>query len=122
GHGPSRPGCAAALHRVSSRLENARQAADVAGNPTDGAPHGARGRAAPRVHGKYPRSGRPKHLLPWLRGGANRPRLVRVDGLELGARWAMPVLRDLMPRIVRTETRPLGPKAPAAGHSGRVHC
>ena len=50
GHGSARAGRAAPLHRVPSRLEDARQAADAAFDPDAGASHRARRRPSLRLY------------------------------------------------------------------------
>ena len=62
--GASRSRCAAALHRLSSGLEDAGHAADAAADAVHGAAYRAAGGAALRLYRQHPRSRGPEHLLP----------------------------------------------------------
>ena len=61
-------------------LEDAGQAAHAAGHAADGPADRVRGGASLRLHRQHPRSCRPEHLLPRLRGTSDRTRLVRAYG------------------------------------------
>ena len=71
-----RAGCAVAFHRVSSRLQDARQAPDAARHPRAGAGDRTRQGAEIRVHRQRPRPHGREHVVPGLRRAAHRTRLV----------------------------------------------
>ena len=72
----ARAGRSAALHGVSSGLEDDGQAAHAGGDPDARPPDRAGQRAPLRIHRQRARPGRVQHLVPDLRRAAHRARLV----------------------------------------------
>ena len=102
------PGRAAPLHRLPSRLEDAGPPADAARDADPGAEDRAGERRALRLHRQRPRRGRRQHLLPRLRRGAHRPRLVRADRLEPDRGRPLRELRHPLRRPLRRPARTWG--------------
>src|SRR5450756_448473 len=114
--GPSRTGCAASLHRLPSRLEDARPARDVCRHAPAGARDRARERPALGLHRKRLRPRGTEHALLHLRGDARRPGRLRDRRLGAHRGRAVPGVRRPLPRSLRRRSgnvgRAAGPRPP----------
>src|ERR1700675_1251669 len=91
GAGTSGAGCAAALHRVSSRLQIAGQAAHSSGDFACGAQDCARSGAALRVRGKYFQR-RGAYVVSRVQDAADSAVVARC-GAESAEGWLLPEVR-----------------------------